>query len=451
MISPAGKERSQVKAFAFGYAFGRFPERLLSFKPKVLKDTYNMLSRLAVASRRIHVLHIPAGRPAITVIQAGACYFGMARRILWRILFKRGGLLALFRRRAGFGPFFAGRTEEEENQKQACYQKDVLHTANVIRFLIQKRNSCFICSYICPKYSKRIMNAPTPPPLRSWLLATRPRTLTASLSPVLLGCALAWRDEAFKTTPAILCLLVALLAQIASNFANDYFDFKKGADANRLSGPPRAVASGWIAPPRMLTAACLTLGLACLCGLGLLCYGGWLLLIVGAAMAVCVIAYSAGPYPLAYNGWGDACVLLFYGVIPVCFTYYVQAATFSLLSFTLSLGVGFLSVNILVVNNYRDYKEDKKAGKRTTIVLFGRAFGKAFYLLNGLFALLAALPAVIQSAWWIQSLFAAFSILFLSTWRELHRSRGKALNQTLAHTARNVLLYTLLLAVWLLR
>jgi 1,4-dihydroxy-2-naphthoate octaprenyltransferase len=287
-------------------------------------------------------------------------------------------------------------------------------------------------------------------PVRSWLEAARPRTLTASVSPVFTGCALAYRDGVFKATPAVLCLLVALLAQIASNFANDYFDFKKGADNEERLGPERAVASGWIAPRSMLGGTFVALGLACLCGLGLLYYGGWHLLIVGAGIAVCVLAYSAGPYPLAYNGWGDVCVLLFYGVIPVCFTYYVQALSFSLLSFLLSFAVGFLSINILVVNNYRDYEQDKKAGKRTTIVLFGRTFGKVFYLLNGLIALLITLPLLMQAAWWIELLFAVFFVFFLSTWQELSRLEGRALNKTLGQTAGNVFFYTLLLMALLL-
>jgi len=165
---------------------------------------------------------------------------------------------------------------------------------------------------------------------------------------------------------------------------------------------------------------------------------------------VCVLAYSAGPYPLAYNGWGDVCVLLFYGIIPVCFTYYVQALSFSLLSFLLSLAVGLLSINILVVNNYRDYEQDKKVGKRTTIVLFGRTFGRFFYLANGIIALLITLPLIMQSSWWMECLFAVFFALFIKTWRELSHFQGKTLNRTLGHTARNVFIYTLLLILLLL-
>ena len=284
---------------------------------------------------------------------------------------------------------------------------------------------------------------------QSWLLAARPRTLPASLSPVILGCALAWHDGFFQWIPAVLCFLVALLAQIASNFANDYFDFKKGADGEDRLGPERAVAQGWITPAAMLCATLLTLGLACLCGCGLLFYGGWKLIWVGLAIAVCVLAYSAGPFPLAYNGLGDVCVLLFYGIIPVCFTYYVQAQAFSLLAFLLSIALGALSVNILIVNNYRDYRQDKAAGKRTTIVIFGRRFGRVMYLVNGIVALALVLPFLFLASLPFILLFALFFTLFIKTWQDLRHREGKALNKTLGDTARNVFLFALLLSAFI--
>lgn len=293
------------------------------------------------------------------------------------------------------------------------------------------------------------MNAPMSKG-QSWLLAARPRTLPASLSPVLLGCALAWRDGFFQWIPAILCLSVALLAQVASNFANDYFDFKKGADGDDRLGPERAVAQGWITPKAMLRATLLTLGLACLCGCGLIFYGGWKLIWVGLAIAICVLAYSAGPFPLAYNGLGDVCVLLFYGIIPVCFTYYVQTQSISLLTFLLSLAIGALSVNILIVNNYRDYRQDKTAGKRTTIILFGRRFGRILYLVNGLIALALIFPFLLNASLVFMLLFALFFTLFIKTWQDLRHREGRALNQTLGDTARNVLLFALLLSAFLL-
>jgi 1,4-dihydroxy-2-naphthoate octaprenyltransferase len=282
----------------------------------------------------------------------------------------------------------------------------------------------------------------------AWIEAARPKTLAASISPVLLGVALAYYDGAFDIVPAILCLGVALFAQIASNFANDYVDFKKGADNEERLGPERAVAQGWISPKAMLIGTFVTLGLACLLGLILIQFADWRLLGVGIAIAICVLAYSAGPFPLAYNGMGDLCVLLFYGVIPVCFTYYIQTLHFSLLSFLLSLALGFLSVNILVVNNYRDYEQDKKAHKRTTIVLFGRRFGRVFYILNQCMAFLLVFPLLLDAPWWVLFLFAVLFTFCFYTTKELFTLEGRALNRTLGYTARNVFLFALVLSLY---
>ncbi|MDL2264844.1 1,4-dihydroxy-2-naphthoate polyprenyltransferase [Parabacteroides sp. OttesenSCG-928-G07] len=280
-----------------------------------------------------------------------------------------------------------------------------------------------------------------------WVEAARPRTLFASISPVLVGTALAWHDGLFNPVAAVLCFLVAVLAQIASNYANDFFDFKKGADREDRLGPARAVASGWIAPKAMLIATFLTLGLACMFGCLLLFYGGWILLPVGMVMALCVLAYSAGPYPLAYNGLGDVCVLLFYGIVPVCFTYYVQAGSISLFAFLLSLAMGFLSINILVVNNYRDYEQDKVSRKKTTIVLFGRRYGRIIYLVNGLLAILIAAPLMLRDAWISGVLLVVYSAFFILTWAKFRKTEGKALNPMLGRTAMSVFIFALLLSV----
>lgn len=280
---------------------------------------------------------------------------------------------------------------------------------------------------------------------KAWVAAARPKTLAASVSPILVACALAYRNGVFEWLPAILCLLVALLAQIASNFANDYFDFKKGADNENRLGQARAVASGWIKPRTMLIATWIVLGMDCLCGCGLLFFADWWLIFVGIAIALCVLAYSSGPYPLAYNGLGDVCVMLFYGIIPLCFTYYVQAHEFTMNAFLLSVAMGFLSMNILIVNNYRDYEQDVIAGKRTTIVMFGRGFGRAFYLINAILAIVFAYPAYLfrdRSIWF---LFLFFFMLELFTWQDLRRLNGSELNQTLEQTSRNVFLFALLL------
>ena len=284
---------------------------------------------------------------------------------------------------------------------------------------------------------------------KAWLLAARPRTLTASISPVLVGCALAYHNGSFDIMMVVMCLCVALFAQIASNFANDYFDFRKGADGEKRLGPSRAVASGWITPVDMLIGTVVMLMLAFAAGFYVIFNTSWLLLLLGIAIGLCVLAYSAGPFPLAYNGLGDVCVLLFYGVVPVFFTYYVIAGEYSTLAFILALSLGFLSINIFVVNNYRDYEEDKSNNKRTTIVLFGRRFVEVFYLANGIMALILA-AAVFWEKKWLLIFYAAFAGLFLYTWREMKILEGKALNKVLGHPARNGFIFALLLTASIL-
>ena len=286
----------------------------------------------------------------------------------------------------------------------------------------------------------------------AWLQSMRPHTLTAGLSPVLVGSALAYHAGAFLWVPALLCLGVAVLAQIASNFANDYYDYAKGADGDGRLGINRGVMRGLISPKAMLRAALLTLALACLCGLGLLFYGEWWLLLVGVAIALAVLAYSAGPFPLSYKGLGDVSVLVFYGIIPVCFTYYVQVGSFSRLAFECSVALGLVAVNILLVNNYRDYAEDKASGKRTTIVRFGRAVAPWAYLLDGLVAFALSilsfwsmdLPKVVWGLW------AAMTVLFVFLWKKMCDTDGAALNKVLGQTALFVFLFALLQTLSLL-
>ncbi|MEG1574937.1 MAG: 1,4-dihydroxy-2-naphthoate octaprenyltransferase, partial [Bacteroidales bacterium] len=160
--------------------------------------------------------------------------------------------------------------------------------------------------------------------IKDWFLAARPKTLLVGVAPVLTGSALAYSFGRFNWIPAMICLVFALLAQISSNFINDYYDFKKGTDREDRVGPERAVAAGKITPRAMLRATVITILLALLIGSSLICYGGWWLIPVGALVAIFAFAYSGGPYPLSYHGLGDVAVLIFYGVVPVTFTYYVQ-------------------------------------------------------------------------------------------------------------------------------
>jgi 1,4-dihydroxy-2-naphthoate octaprenyltransferase len=217
----------------------------------------------------------------------------------------------------------------------------------------------------------------------AWVQAARPKTLVAAFIPVAIGSSIAVDLGSFRAAPALLCLVFAFLVQVGTNFANDYFDFKKGADKDRRFGPPRAVASGTINPRTMLLATIAVLALAFVAGLCLLPYGGKLLLVVGIASLVCAIAYTGGPFPLAYLGLGDIFVVLFFGLVSVGFTQYVQTGTFPPEGWVAGLAIGLAINNLLVVNNYRDVEEDSQNGKRTLAVRLGRKFSLWQYALQG--------------------------------------------------------------------
>ncbi len=204
-----------------------------------------------------------------------------------------------------------------------------------------------------------------------WMEAARPRTLPAAVAPVIAASALAWQDGVFVAPAAVACLLFALLVQIGTNFANDYFDFIKGADTAERVGPRRAVAAGLVAPATMRRATIWVFALAFLVGLTLLPYGGWRLLVIGLLSIACGVLYTGGPFPLAYHGLGDVFVFVFFGLVAVGATYFVQAGTVSVDAWLIGSAMGALSTAILVVNNYRDIATDRKAGKRTLAVRLG--------------------------------------------------------------------------------
>jgi 1,4-dihydroxy-2-naphthoate octaprenyltransferase len=209
-----------------------------------------------------------------------------------------------------------------------------------------------------------------------WLAAMRPRTLPAAISPVVVGSALAWHAGAFDAVAAVFCLAFALLVQIGANFANDYYDFVRGADTGERVGPRRAVVAGLVAPATMKLAMWLAFGLAFCSGLALIAWGGWWLVAIGATSILSGLAYTGGPYPLGYHGLGDVFVFVFFGLVAVCATFYVQAGPVDAGVMLAAVAVGALATNILVANNYRDAATDARAGKRTLVVRFGRRFAR---------------------------------------------------------------------------
>ncbi len=294
--------------------------------------------------------------------------------------------------------------------------------------------------------------APKSSSLWIWLDASRPRTLPAAVAPVLAASALAWRDGDFVAPAALACLAFALLIQVGTNFANDYYDFVKGADTEERVGPRRAVASGLVAPATMKRAMIGMFALAFAIGLTLLGYGGWPLLLIGIASIVCGIAYTGGPYPLGYNGLGDVFVFIFFGLVAVGATYFVQTGVVTQEAWIVGAGIGALAANILVVNNYRDVETDARAGKRTLVVRFGRRFARTQFMVSHGLAV-AALVAVGAGDWNPAFVIGGAAMCVTVGWIQsvrLARSTNPAeLIRLLGATGMYLAFYALVLAVGL--
>lgn len=282
----------------------------------------------------------------------------------------------------------------------------------------------------------------------------RLRTLPVSASGVLLAIGIAVWQNHFRWIPAILCLVFALMAQVVSNFANEYYDYRRGADKKGRVGPRRGVTEGDIEPKTLRNVTYLTLAIACLVGCGLIPYGGWQMIPVGIMIAVFALAYSAGPYPLSYHGLGELTVFLFYGMVPVVFSYYVIAGRMDALAVLGGITIGFMGVNVLLVNNYRDMDDDIDAGKRTAVVIFGRKLAAAAYLFNGYMAI-----AMLSPLWfmiylndclshWVYLVPLLYLVMHTITWIKLNRRTGAALNPLLGETARNMLIFTVLMLLF---
>lgn len=279
-------------------------------------------------------------------------------------------------------------------------------------------------------------------------MAARPRTLPAAAAPVLVGAALAWRDGGFHLPAALACLLISLLLQIGANFANDLFDHERGADPPERLGPTRVTSTGLLTPGQVRLGMLAVFGLAALLGLYLSLRAGWPVIALGLAAILAALAYTGGPRPYGYNALGDLFVFLFFGLAAVCGTYYTQALRLTPAVWLAAVPAGLLIVNILVVNNVRDIPTDSATGKRTLAVRLGRRGAEREYLLCLLLAY-----AVPPLGWALgllpwSGLLAWLSIpLAVQQYREFTHTEGRALNKTLAGTARLALVYALLFAL----
>ena len=291
--------------------------------------------------------------------------------------------------------------------------------------------------------------------LKAWLLASRPKTLSGAAVPVMVGLALAWVDASaygegvFSPLAAVLCLLFAFIMQVDANFINDFFDYARGNDdsATRL-GPLRACTQGWVSADSMKRAIAATTVAACLVGLPLIYYGGLEMLLIGLLCVVFCFLYTTH---LSYIGMGDLLVLLFFGVIPVCITYYIQLHTCTWQVFLASVACGLVIDGLLIVNNYRDRDNDLRDGKRTLVVAMGARAAEWAYLSTGVAAVL------LGGVFWLNGhvLASLFPVLYLVlhvfTWLKMRRiNHGRQLNECLGETARNMLIYGLCVAIGLL-
>lgn len=289
---------------------------------------------------------------------------------------------------------------------------------------------------------------------KAWLLAARPVTLTCAAAPVLIALTNAWHDlqknseHEFMWIPAILCLLFAFLMQIDANFINDYFDFMRGIDGEDRLGPKRACAQGWISPRAMVSGIALTTLMACFVGIPLIWYGGTEMIAIGVACVLFSFLYTT---TLARKGMGDLLVLLFFGIVPVCITYYIQTQDMSWSTLFLALGMGLATDTLLIVNNYRDRDTDKAAHKNTLVVFIGAKKTESLYLGLGATAWLCCIPLFLEGKT-IAFFFASLYLLpHMLTWRKMVSiHKGKQLNEVLAATARNIFVFGLLISIGLL-
>lgn len=331
--------------------------------------------------------------------------------------------------------------------------------------------------------------------LKAWILAARPKTLTGAAAPVLVGAVLAWATlvgisgdffPKFWIIPSAICLAFALAMQIDANFINDYFDWKKGADSEERLGPERACSKGWITPRAMKTGIIITTIISFLLGLPLIYFGGWWMIGIGLFCIVGAFLYTT---KFSYRGWGDVMVVLFFGIIPVFFTWFVSTYGFLPIQYAnmsetggdwetfylkfvikpyhktwpniifAGFAMGLVVNNLLIINNYRDRELDKKNGKKTLVVKWGARASEWLYLANGCLAVFGMMLVnrwMLGRGWLVNFNFGTYfpyyliiPLLFLPFLFSAHRkmvkiNHGKKLNESLGEAARNILIFSIL-------
>ena len=287
----------------------------------------------------------------------------------------------------------------------------------------------------------------SPSPLRVWVMAARPKTLPAAVAPVITGTAVAIHEGGEHWPTAIFAMVTALLLQIAANFANDALDFRRGADTAERLGPTRITFSGFVTADAVIRATALVLGLAVLTGLPLVLRGGWPILVLGLAAIICAVAYTGGPFALAYLGLGEVFVFLFFGLAAVAGTAFIQTGELTALALATSVPIGALAVAILVVNNLRDIHTDRAAGKRTLAVRIGERGTR--WEFAAMLIVAGAAPIVFWGVGWLNwscVLTISWWPFGAGLWNQVSVRAGRELNPTLGNTGRALLYYSLALA-----
>ena len=290
---------------------------------------------------------------------------------------------------------------------------------------------------------------PAPGSLGAWRAAARPPTLTAAVAPVLVGTGVAIGDGVFAAGPFVAALFGAICLQVGANFANDVFDFERGADTGDRLGPPRATQMGLLTPTRMKLGMWAAFLLAFLAGIYLVVLAGWIVVVIGLASIVAGLIYTGGPWPVGYHALGDAFTFVFFGMVAVVGTYFVQAETAPGMVWLAAVPIGCTVTAILVANNLRDLATDRAAGKTTLAVVLGERGTRAWYVL-----LLVAAYGVAIALWpatrvepWALLVLASLPLAVPLLRSVAGGTAGRALNATLVQTARFHLIFGVLLAL----
>ncbi len=283
-----------------------------------------------------------------------------------------------------------------------------------------------------------------------WIMAARPKTLFAAFAPVIVGASLAVAEKNFDAVSSVVALLCSILIQVATNYTNDLYDHLKGADTKERVGPKRALNEGWVTASQMKMAIYLTFGTAFLMGLYLVYVGGPFILLIGILSIIAGFMYTGGPFPLAYNGLGDLFVFLFFGFVGTIGTYFINTGQVTSQALLASIPVGALVTNILVVNNYRDFDQDRKAGKRTLAVMFGKNFalGEYLILLGSSFAVPLIMFVYYDLNAWVFLPYLTLPFAYKLIIMLLNR-HGSELNPALELTAKLSAIYGVLFSVGL--